>query len=93
MVKRSNPDNERLGRDLHQLLYSRYKTVSEDWCDTAERAGLSDDDILSSIMTIMLTELINATLAREIERDQFVEICRHSYDLRRRMRSGPTRTA
>jgi hypothetical protein len=97
MAKRTklndSPDNSRMARDLHQLLYERYRTVSRDWFDTAARADLSDGDIMASIMTVMLGELIRAAIHLKVDRDRFIEICEHAYDTQRRESSGPTRTA
>jgi hypothetical protein len=94
MAKRSkpDPDDSRMARDLHQLLYDRYRVVSRDWMDTADRAGLSDGDIMASLMTVMLGELTRSAILLKVDRDRFIEICEHAYDTQRR-NSGPTRTA
>jgi hypothetical protein len=96
MAKRTklndSPDDSRMARDLHQLLYDRFRVVSLDWIDTADRAGLSTGDIMASIMTVMCGELIRAAIHLKVDRDQFMAICEHAYDTQRRG-SGPTRTA
>ena len=96
MAKRTKPDDRvdsQLARDLHQLLYDRYRMVSYDWVDTAQRANLSDGDIMASLVAVMCSELTRAAVYLKLDRDRFLEIWCHAYDTRRREGSGPTRTA